>query len=359
MTFTAGPSGATGPTLALVGATGQFAEAVMRALAMREDHWGEIKLLSPEITTRTLTVRGEERRVDRLTPESFAGVDVALFNLHRDISREWAQTAVAAGCVVVDASAAHRCDDEVPLVVPEINGARVADRPKGVIALPGPVTWALVDAAHVLHQTWELQLLVVTAFIAADARASAGTNRLRGELESVLARPGLGQHPGDIRSAVADLPGESPFAAPLAFNVIPWVGQPGDAGWTSAEQGLAAEIKKILEIPHIPVVPTLVQVPVLSGHSMAVHARFARSLTPQRVRQAFTAAPALVVIEEHTGGEVPTPVDTVGIDPRFVGRIRQPEGLGRTIDFFLSADTIRRGASAMVKTAELVAAELR
>lgn len=351
------PSPSTGPTLALVGATGRFAEALASALALRDDRWGEIRLLAPGVSTRTLSVRGHEQPVESLREDSFEGVDVALFNIAPEIAVEWAERAVAAGTVVVDASSAHRFDEDVPLVVPGINSERVRDRPKGIVALPGPVTWGLIDAVHVLHHGWELQHLVVTGFISAVSKSDRGVARLREELHTVAGEPTIGQNPGDVRAAVSDLPVASPFPAPLALNVIPWVGQGTDDGYTTAEHAVSGEVSKVLGLgEHVPVVVTLVQVPVVLAHSMALHARCARPVAIDKVRQACVAAPALVHLDERTG-EVPTPVDSVGIDPRFVGRIRQPKATGHHVDMFVSADTTRRGATAMLAVAEMVGAE--
>lgn len=352
------PSSSIRPTLALVGATGRFAEAVISALALRDDTWGEIRLLAPGMSTRTLSIRGQEQPIEVLREDSFDGVDIALFNLAPQITHEWTAVAVGAGAVVVDASAAHRADPDVPLVVPGINSGLVAQRPKGVVALPGPVTWGLIDAAHVLHQGWELQHLVVTGLIAAVSKSDRGVARLREEMYTVASDPTIGQHPGDVRAAVSDLAVASPFPAPLALNVIPWVGHADEGGFTSAELAVGEEVRKVLGLhDNVPVVVTLVQVPVVQAHSMALHARCARPITIDKVRQACIAAPALVHLDEQTG-EVPTPVDSVGVDPRFVGRIRQPKGAGHHVDLFVSADTTRRGASAMLLVAELVRDEL-
>ncbi|MBM6544586.1 aspartate-semialdehyde dehydrogenase [Janibacter sp. YIM B02568] len=354
-TRAAGTGSGDRPTLAVVGATGRFAEALVGAMALHEDRWGEIRLLSPRMTTRTLPVRGREQPIEVLGENSFDDVDVALFNLPSDRTTEWTSRAVAAGAVVVDASSAHRLDDDVPLVVPGINDAALRHRPAGIVAVPGPVTWSLIDAAHVLHRGWELQLLVVTGLVAADSHSDGGVERLRAEMAALVDGRPAGLSPGDVRAAISDLPGSSPFPAPLALNVVPWVGRPAGDGWTTAERSVEAEIRKILDLPHVPVIATLVQVPVVSGHSMSIHARLARPVKPDQVSRAFVEAPALVVVDTHGGGDVPTPVDVVGIDPRFVGRIRQPAGLGHNIEVFLSAGTLRRGAAAMLNiAAELV-----
>lgn len=353
------PPPSTGPILALVGATGRFAEAIVSALTLRDDRWGEIRLFAPGVTTRTLSVRGQEQTIEVLREDSFEGIDIALFNLSTEITPEWSARAVAAGAVVVDASAAHRKDPDVPLVVPGINSHLISQRPRGVVALPGPVTWGLIDAAHVLHQGWELQHLVVTGLIAAVSKSDRGVARLREELHTVAAEPTIGQHPGDVRAAVSDLPVGSPFPAPLALNVIPWVGEADEGGFTTAELSVGEEVRKVLGLlESVPVVVTLVQVPVVLAHSMALHARCARPIAIDKVRQACVAAPSLVHLDEQTG-EVPTPVDSVGVDPRFVGRIRQPKGAGHHVDLFVSADTTRRGASAMLGVAELIRDEIQ
>lgn len=343
-----------GPTLALVGATGRLAEAVAARLALSTDRWGEIRLLSPRMTTRTLPVRGREQAVEVLTEDSFAGVDVAMLNLPAEQTPEVVAAAVAAGATVIDTSPVHRLDPDVPLVVPGINGERAQHRPKGVVALPGAVTWALIDTAHVLHQGWELQHLVVTGMIAADAVSEEGVERLRAELRLVADQPRVGYGAGEVRAVLSDLPEDSPFPAPLAMNVVPWVGEAAEDGWTTAEAGLSQEVAKILELPELSLIATLVQVPVVSGHSLSLHARCARPVNVERVRQAVVAAPALIALDDSSG-EVPTPVDVVGIDPRFVGRIRQPAGQRHLVELFLSAGTLRRTAGAMLDVAETIA----
>ncbi|WP_068256364.1 aspartate-semialdehyde dehydrogenase [Janibacter corallicola] len=351
------PSPPTGPTLALVGATGRFAEAVISALALRDDAWGEIRLLTPGVSTRTLPVRGHEQTIESLGEESFDGVDIALFNLGPETTRKWTAKAVAAGATVVDASSTHRRDPDVPLIAPGINSEVMPPHPAGIVSLPGPLTWGLIDAVHVLHHGWELQHLVVTGMIAAVSRGDAGVARLREEMYTVAADPTVGQQPGDVRAAVSDVPVPSPFPGPLALNVIPWIGEATESGFTTTEHAVEHEIRKVLGLgEQVPVVVTLIQVPVVLAHSMALHARCARPVSVEKVRQACVAAPSLVYLDEQTG-EVPTPVDSAGIDPRFVGRIRQPAGAGHHVDMFVSADTIRRGATAMVSVAEQLARE--
>lgn len=347
----------TGPTLALVGATGRFARAVTQVLAMRADCWGEVRLLSDRPSATTLTVRGREQNVQTLTPAAFAGVDVALFNLDEHASRHWAPIAVAAGAVVIDASSGHRYADDVPLVVPEVNAPAIKNRPRGIVAIPGPVGLTLIDAAFTLHQGWDLAGLVVTALVAAASPGQRGVDRLRLETTALVEDPTIGQQAGDVRAALADLPDDSPFPAPLAFNVIPWVGEPREGGWTSLEDKLAIETRKVLDLPDLSMAVTCVQVPVTSTHSLSVHATFRRRVKVDQAQAAIIQAPAMVLLNDAQGREFPTPVDAVGVDPRFVGRVRQASDQANTLDLFICADSLRRGANALVQTAELLFTE--
>ena len=250
----------------------------------------------------------------------------------------------------------HVVDIAAPGALVEIVDVLGDDVHFGVV-LPGRHgAVAVARAAAAAPVPGGMQHLVVTGLIAAVSKSDAGVARLREELHTVAAEPMIGQHPGDVRAAVSDLPVGSPFPAPLALNVIPWVGQPDEGGFTSAELSVGAEVRKVLGLHEsVPVVATLVQVPVVLAHSMALHARCARPVAIDKVRQACVAAPSLVHLDEQTG-EVPTPVDSVGIDPRFVGRVRQDPQHPHTLDLFICADSLRRGAGALVRTAELLVA---
>ncbi len=348
------------PTLALVGATGLVAESVLRVVGMREEFWGEVRLLSPDPgSEQTGTVRGEAVPVRRLSAEALSGVDVAVLNLPPEAGATWAREAVAAGAVVVDNSGGHRGDAEVPLVVPEVNPAKVRSRPAGIVAMPGPLTLTLIDVAHVLHSGWELTELVVTAMLAASSADERGIDRLYAEIEALAGRRQIGQLSGDVRAAVAEaLPGDSPFPAPLAMNLIPHVGEMEPSGWTSEEHTLADETRSVLGAPDLDVVATCVQVPVVSTHSVSVHATLAGDVDVDAARQALVEAPAVVALDDRDGAEFPTPVDTVGADPRFTGRLRQDAAKPNTLELFVCADTLRRGAMGMVLTAELIGREL-
>ena len=349
------------PTLAVVGATGAVGTVMLSILGQREDVWGEIRLVASERSAgRVLTVRGEDLVVQALTPEVFDGVDVAMFDVPDEVSAEWAPIAVAHGVVVVDNSGAFRMDPDVPLVVPEVNPAQVRHRPKGIISNPNCTTLTMMDALGALHAGWGLKELVVASYQAASGAGQAGIDRLYDEIAVLSGKREAGQHAGDVRATVNEKLGEdSPFPAPLALNVVPWAGSLKDGGWSSEELKVRNESRKILAIPDLKVSATCVRVPVVTTHSLAVHAVFEKPLTADEARQALVEAPSVVVLDDPAAGEWPTPADVVGSDPTFVGRVRQALDFPNTIELFVCGDNLRKGAALnTAQIAELLAKEL-
>ncbi|HEY8620406.1 MAG TPA: aspartate-semialdehyde dehydrogenase [Dermatophilaceae bacterium] len=348
------------PTLAVVGATGAVGTVMLRILSQREDVWGEIRLVASKRSAgRVLTVRGEDVVVQALTPEVFDGVDVAMFDVPDEISAQWAPIAVSHGVVVVDNSGAFRMDPDVPLVVPEVNPAQVRHRPKGIISNPNCTTLTMMDALGALHAGWGLKELVVASYQAASGAGQVGIDRLYDEIAVLSGKREAGQHAGDVRSTVNEKLGEdSPFPAPLALNVVPWAGSLKDGGWSSEELKVRNESRKILAIPDLKVSATCVRVPVVTTHSLAVHAVFQKPLTAAAARQALVEAPSVVVLDDPAAGEWPTPADVVGSDPTFVGRIRQALDFPNTIELFVCGDNLRKGAALnTAQIAELLAKE--
>lgn len=349
-----------GPTLAIVGATGAVGTVVRDVLPVRRHIWGDVRLAAgAEDVGSTFQVAGEELTVEALTPDFFDGVDVAVIDIPPDISAQWSGVAVERGAVVIDNSPTFRRDPLVPLVVPEINPEAVGDRPKGIIANPGATVMTMIDVLAVLHAQWELTELVVTSFQAASGLGRAGMSRLHDEIAVVGGQRDLGMSPGDVRRVIEHELGPSMFGGPLALNILPFAGSHVGDGWSSEESKIRQETRKILGLPDLKVSATCVRVPVVSTHSVSVHATFAKSINVDKARQALVEAPAVVVMDDPENGDFPTPVDIVGADPRFVGRMRQAIDFPRTLDLFVCGDNLRKGAALnMLQTAELVAATL-
>jgi aspartate-semialdehyde dehydrogenase len=345
------------PALAVVGATGAVGTVMLGLLSTRQDVWGEIRLIaSPRSAGRTLRVRGQEIEVVALSDEAFDGIDVAMFDVPDEVSAQWAPVAAARGAVAVDNSGSFRMDPDVPLVVPEVNPADAAKRPKGIIANPNCTTLSLIVAVAALHREFGLQEMVVASYQAASGAGQAGIDTLYAQLARVGGSHALGQRAGDVRGAVGDL---GPFPAPLALNVVPWAGSVKDDGWSSEELKIRNESRKILGLPDLRVSATCVRVPVVTTHSVAVHVVFGRDVERAEAQRVLREAAGVVLTDDPERGEFPTPADAVGTDPTWVGRVRRSLDDPRALDLFVCGDNLRKGAALnTAQIAELVASGL-
>lgn len=340
-----------------MGATGAVGTVMLRILSQRADVWGEIRLVaSPRSAGRKLAVRGEEAEVLALSEEVFDGVDVAMFDVPDEVAAQWAPVAAARGVVVVDNSGAFRMDPEVPLVVPEVNAHAVRVRPRGIVSNPNCTTLSMIVALGALHAEYGLRELVVSSYQAVSGAGRAGVETLRQQI-AMVAGTELGTHPGDVRRAVGDRTG--PFPEPVALNVVPWAGSLRADGWSSEEMKVRDETRKILGLPKLPVAVTCVRVPVVTGHSVTVHARFQDTVTVEGAREIIATAPGVVLFDNPAAGEFPTPADVVGTDPTWVGRVRRALDDPTALELFVCGDNLRKGAALnTAQIAELLAAEL-
>lgn len=346
------------PTLAVVGATGAVGTVMCELLTGRRNVWGEIRLLASERSAgRKVRCRGEELTVQVLTEEALDGVDVAMFDVPDEVAAHWAPIAVSRGAIVVDNSGAFRMDPDVPLVVPEINPEQLRNRPRGIVANANCTTLAMIVAVAPLHREYGLRELVLASYQAASGAGQIGADTLHDQLAKVAGDRLLGSRTGDVRQAVGDDLG--PFPAPLALNVIPWAGSLADGGWSSEEMKMRNESRKILGLRDLKVSATCVRVPVVTGHSVAVHAVFATEIDAEGARGVLRNAPGVIVVDDPAAGEFPMPIDAVGTDPSWVGRIRRAVDDPRALDFFVTGDNLRKGAALnTAQIAELLAKTL-
>jgi aspartate-semialdehyde dehydrogenase len=345
------------PTLAVVGATGSVGTVMLELLTSRRNVWGEIRLIASERSAgRLLSCRGDQLTVQALTPEAFDGVDVAMFDLPDEVALEWAPIAVARGAVVVDNSAAFRMEPDVPLVVPEVNREALSQRPRQIVSNANCTVMAMIMAIAPLHHEYGLRELVLASYQAASGAGQVGVDTLHDQLSKVAGDRSLGSRPGNVRQAVGDDLG--PFPAPLALNVVPWSGALEPLGWSSEELKLRNESRKILGIPALKVSATCVRVPVVTGHSIAVHAVFGSEVDAEGARQVLRNAPGVILVDDPEAGEFPMPIDAVGTDPSWVGRIRRAMDDPRALDLFVTGDNMRKGAALnTLQIAELLALE--
>ena len=343
------------PSLAVVGATGAVGTVMLGILSERPDVWGEIRLIASERSAgKKLMCRGEELTVVALTPESFDGIDVAMFDVPDEISKEWAPIAAARGAVVVDNSGAFRMDADVPLVVPEVNPQEIKNRPRGIISNPNCTTLSMIVTLGALHRDYELKELVVSSYQAASGAGQAGLDILREQIE-LVAGTTAGDIAGDIQAIITD---NGPFPAPLALNVIPWAGSLKADGYSSEELKVRNESRKILGLPHLKVSATCVRVPVLTTHSLTVHAVFAKEPSRKGAQDILRNAAGVKLVDDPENYKFPTPADVVGTDPTWVGRVRKSLDDPMALEMFVCGDNLRKGAALnTAQIAELLAIE--
>ena len=343
------------PSLAVVGATGAVGTVMLDILSKRKDVYGEIRLIaSARSAGKKLICRGEELTVVALSAEAFEGIDIAMFDVPDEVSLEWAPIAASKGCVVVDNSGAFRMDKDVPLVVPEVNPEQVKNRPKGIISNPNCTTLSMIVAMGALHREYVLKELVVASYQAASGAGQSGLDILRKQISEV-ANTSVGDNAGDIRSVIKD---NGPFPAPLALNVVPWAGSLKEEGYSSEELKVRNESRKILGLPNLKVSATCVRVPVLTTHSLAVHAIFEKEVSRKAAQDVLKNAAGVELVDDPENYKFPTPADVVGTDPTWVGRVRKSLDDPKALDLFVCGDNLRKGAALnTAQIAELVALE--
>jgi len=345
------------PSLAVVGATGAVGTVMLDILSKRKDVYGEIRLIASACSAgKKLVCRGQELTVVALSPDAFEGIDIAMFDVPDEVSKEWAPIAASKGAVVVDNSGAFRMDDQVPLVVPEVNPEQIKNRPKGIISNPNCTTLSMIVAMGALHNHYGLKELVVASYQAASGAGQPGLDILREQM-NLVANTNSGDVAGDSRKVIKDF---GPFSAPLALNVIPWAGSLKEDGYSSEELKVRNESRKILGLKNLKVSATCVRVPVLTTHSLAVHAIFNAEVSRQVAQDVLKKAAGVELVDDPENHKFPTPADVVGTDPTWVGRVRKSLDDPYAIELFVCGDNLRKGAALnTAQIAELVAAEFK
>ena len=316
--------------VAVVGATGAVGQTTLKILAERKFPVSSLRLFASERSVgKTMTFKGERLTLERLDPNSFKGIDIALFSAGSAQSKQFAPDAVRAGAVVVDKSSAFRMDPTVPLVVPEINGHAVKKH-RGIVACPNCTTIVTVMPLAPLHEAGRLRRVIATSYQAVSGAGVQGVDALREET---------------LAWARGEAITPRHFPHQIAFNVIPHVDKFGDNGYTGEELKLVNEVRKILELPDLAISPTTVRVPVFTAHSIAVNAETEVKVSAQRAREVFSSFPGLKLWDEPGENRYPMPVTVEGQDDCYVGRIREDLSLANGINFWVTGDQLRKGAA--------------
>jgi aspartate-semialdehyde dehydrogenase len=326
--------------VAVVGATGAVGTAMRAILAERAFPVSElVPLASARSADKELDFCGETVTCRELTPESFRGVDLALFSAGAQSSLDYAPVARDAGCMVIDNSSAWRMDPRVPLVVPEVNPDDV-DWHQGIIANPNCSTIQMVMVMKPLHDEANITRVVVSTYQAVSGTGTEAIDELMQQSGRVLR-------------------GESPtidvYPHQIAFNCLPHIDVFLDNGSTKEEQKMVDETKKIMGDDSISVTATCVRVPVQNGHSEAINLEFSRPLSPERARQLLTGARGVEVIDDPQNRLYPLPIVASGTDATYVGRIRHDPTVPNGLNLWVVADNLRKGAALnTVQIAELL-----
>jgi len=316
--------------VAILGATGLVGGTTVKILESRGFPLDELRLLASERSAhRTIPFRGRDVAVRPVADDAFSGVDLALFATSAELSRQWAPIATAAGARVVDNSSAFRLEPDVPLVVPEVNGALLDARPP-LVANGNCVAIPLTLVLHALSSLGRLERVTVASY---QSVSGAGQEALD-ELERGI-RGGL-DGPPPVR---AD--GRPAFA----YNVLPHIDRFDAEGWTGEERKIVNETRRMLSRPDLMITPTSVRVPVRVGHSAAVVAGFDRAVDPAAARAAWASAPGVRVVDEPSRERYPTPLEVTGQDDVLVGRVRRDSQDAKQLVFFFASDNLRKGAA--------------
>ncbi|MET9361993.1 aspartate-semialdehyde dehydrogenase [Streptomyces sp. NPDC006632] len=333
----------------IVGATGQVGSVMRRILVERAFPIDELRLFASARSAGTVL---DGVTVEDASTADYSNLDIVLFSAGGATSRALAEKVASQGPVVIDNSSAWRGHPEVPLVVSEVNPHAVRNRPKGIIANPNCTTMAAMPVLRALHAEAGLTALVATTYQAVSGSGLAGVAELYTQTQKVAAEADRLTFDGEA----VEFPEPAVYKRPIAFNVLPLAGSIVDDGSfeTDEEQKLRNESRKILEIPELKVSGTCVRVPVFSGHSLQLNARFERPLGVERAYELLKDAPGVEL------SEIPTPLQAAGKDASYVGRIRVDETVENGLALFVSNDNLRKGAALnAVQIAELVAAELK
>jgi|TARA_B100001079_G_scaffold103690_2_gene88984 aspartate-semialdehyde dehydrogenase len=285
------------------------------------------------------TIAWQDRQivVEDTATADWSGIDLALVSAGKTASLEYAPKMASAGVTVIDNSSGWRMDPDVPLVVPEVNAHALDEMPKGIVANPNCTTMAAMPVLAPLHAEAGLRALVVSTYQAVSGAGLSGVEELSGQVEAVIGEAAALTHDG----GAVTFPEPDSFPGTIAFNVLPHAGSFVDdgRGETDEEQKLRNESRKILEVPDLAVSGTCVRVPVFTGHSLAINARFERPIGPERATELLADAPGVSL------ADVPTPLDAAGVDPTIVGRIRRDDTVEYGLALFLSGDNLRKGAA--------------
>lgn len=324
--------------VAVVGATGAVGSKMMEHLIKRNFPIKSIKFLaSARSAGKPVEFNGHTYTIEEATPESFEGVDIALFSAGGSVSADLAPEAARRGAVVIDNTSHFRMDPEVPLVVPEVNRHALKTIPKGIIANPNCSTIQMVAALQPIREKFGLTKVIVSTYQAVSGSGIAAIE----ELKTQSAQWEKGKN---VEANVLPVKSDKKHY-PIARNVIPQIDKFTDNGYTFEEMKMINETKKIMELPDLHIAATCVRVPVVSGHSESVYIELEKEAAVEEIFAALKEAPGIVLQDDITAQEYPMPIYAEGEEPTFVGRIRRDLDNPKGFHMWIVADNLLKGAA--------------
>ncbi|MDR6552762.1 aspartate-semialdehyde dehydrogenase [Paenibacillus qinlingensis] len=336
--------------VAVVGATGAVGEQIIRLLEARNFPIKELKLLSSARSAGVkLSFKGHDIVVQEATPESFQGVDIALFSAGGDVTKALAPHAVEAGAICIDNTSAYRMDPETPLVVPEVNVDKINEH-KGIIANPNCSTIQMVAALKPLYDRYGISRIIVSTYQAVSGAGAKAINEMLRQSQEVLS--GNPANP-DILPV-----GSLPVKHQIAFNAIPQIDKFLDNGFTNEEMKMILETKKIMGDESIEVTATCVRIPVVYGHSESVYVELKEDFDIEEVKTLLANAPGIVLVDNPAEQQYPLATDAAGKLETFVGRVRRDLSNPKALNMWIVSDNLLKGAAwNAVQIAEYIAIE--
>lgn len=314
--------------VAIVGATGAVGQKIMQLLENDPFPIHEIKALSSNRSAgKTLTFKNQEIVVEEAMPESFTNIDIAFFSAGGAVSQTLAPEAVKRGAIVIDNTSAYRMNEDVPLIVPEVNGNDIANH-QGIIANPNCSTIQMVAALAPIQKKYGIQQIVVSTYQSASGAGKKFTDELYDQIEKHM-------------YATVHLSEDQ-----IAFNVLPKIGSVKYQGYTEEEMKMVEETKKIFDDDHLAIAATCIRVPVVTAHSESIYIKIAQSnITVRDIKHTLERIEGLRLFDEHTVKNLPTPRQATNRDDIFIGRIRKDLTDDQGFHLWVVADNLRKGAA--------------
>ncbi|MEC2064570.1 aspartate-semialdehyde dehydrogenase [Bacillus inaquosorum] len=324
--------------VAVVGATGAVGQQMLKTLEDRNFEMDTLTLLSSKRSAGTkVTFKGQELTVQEASPESFEGINIALFSAGGSVSQALAPEAVKRGAIVIDNTSAFRMDENTPLVVPEVNEADLHEH-NGIIANPNCSTIQMVAALEPIRKAYGLNKVIVSTYQAVSGAGNEAVKELYSQTQAILNQE-------EIEPAIMPVKGDKKHYQ-IAFNAIPQIDKFQDNGYTFEEMKMINETKKIMHMPDLQVAATCVRLPIQTGHSESVYIEVDRdNATVEDIKNLLKEAPGVTLQDDPSQQLYPMPADAVGKNDVFVGRIRKDLDRANGFHLWVVSDNLLKGAA--------------